>query len=250
MKNPMIGLFLAFLFTFLQAFFQLKFYSVVFVSLLILMIGNVFLAEKFRLFIWVLGAFFLGEMIYMYTDRFLLALPFSEKINLVMARFFLLIPIGLVTYVIYKFKKTIIPFKDRTKWGNIQKRFIFGLLIILSVFLPSLAIRDISITAWLIILLYSLINGTLLELLWRGILLNQLRNLVSEKMAILFVSIAYGLSYLSFGYSTLVIINYSILGVFLGVLTIQSKSLVPAIILQIVITLCSIITGQIPVLIV
>lgn len=263
-RNSWMGLYLATLLLIIQLFFQYKLFTFVFVIVLILMIIVAFLSEKNRVFVWTLVSFSSGLFIFIYVDRIILELSFSHTELLLLNRLLLALPILLMCYVIGKFKTKVFAFTFKMEWDNqIILPFIWWgfkkisvrafLIIFLTLHLLFLLhymwkSEPIFLNSLMEALLFSILNGVLVEVLWRGILLTRLVHIIGEKMAILFTSLSCALAYYLFGYSIHFCIVFFIIGLFNGATTCKTKSLIPAIIFNFLFTLILIFMNVIPIL--
>ncbi|MEW9052301.1 MAG: type II CAAX endopeptidase family protein [Neobacillus sp.] len=96
------------------------------------------------------------------------------------------------------------------------------------------------------ILIFSLINATLEEVIWRGLLLKLISNQLGEKWAVIITSIGFGLQHYSLGFSWLTCLFFTLGGLFYGGITVKSKSILPALMWHIVLNILMIISGFIP----
>jgi uncharacterized protein len=96
------------------------------------------------------------------------------------------------------------------------------------------------------ILLFSVINATLEELIWRGLLLKLISHQLGEKWAVIITSIGFGLQHYSLGFSWLTCLFFTLGGLFYGEITVKSKSILPALMWHIVLNILMILSGFIP----
>ncbi|MCS0674172.1 CPBP family intramembrane metalloprotease [Cytobacillus firmus] len=93
---------------------------------------------------------------------------------------------------------------------------------------------------------FSIINGMMEELLWRGIILSRMSELSGEKTAVLFSGLAFGFSHIMLGYSFISCLLFAFGGVFYAAITVKSRSIFPAVIWHIAMNLFMILSGFIP----
>lgn len=250
------GLLLGGLFTIMSFLFTRAFYSLFFIILLGLLILVTFLKENNRLFVWLIVAFFLGNLLIGYADHFIGAYPLSPFALVLISQLLWTIPILLITYVTKKFNKpTGYSYISLIRNSPIQitshftisffQLFYFMLtLLVLSVILVLvMKAGEWTILKISLILLFSGLNSFLEELLWRGILCTQFIRMSSKRMGILLSSAAYGLYTTMFGYSIKISLFYFLLGVVFGFVTVKSKSLLPSFIIHSIITILLLLLG-------
>lgn len=220
-------------------------------------------SKQKRIFVWVILAYSLSYLFYLYGDRFIEELPLRVNTLIILNRFLLLLPIFFMSYVIKKFKAEINYYWKKTNWqAKISFPFVWTGFhtISMKVFLPIAICVNIlffiplilntklntGFSFFIFLILFSFINGILEEILWRGIFLTRMVDLAGEKAATLFSGIAFGLSHLALGYSWLACLGFAIAGFFYAGITIKSGSIMPAIILHFVLNILMILSGIIP----
>lgn len=244
----------------IQILFQFQVFNLTFIIVLALLLCVAFMSEQNRLFIWTIIGFVIGQFVFMYGDRLLIELHLSYPDIFILNRLLLLFPIGFISYVVFKFHKTVISFSLKPFWnltfiriGNWKlsiKNFFITIMIIHLIFIIPLFVSTFPINPVLFgkIIIFSIINGVLVEVLWRGILLTRMMNLVGEKFAVLCTSLSCSLAYLFFGFSYTLCLIFFIVGIILGAMTIRSKSLSPAIVWNTVFTILLVFADKIPLL--
>ncbi|MBB4824752.1 membrane protease YdiL (CAAX protease family) [Sporosarcina luteola] len=123
---------------------------------------------------------------------------------------------------------------------KIRLFFIISILGNLAVFVPLLFIfGDMERMKGLILfaLLFSVVNAFMEELLWRGTLFQVLWNEGSLFYAILFTSLAFGIHHIAIGIPLAAALSFSIGGVFFAIVTVCSRSIVPAMLWHFIINL-------------
>ncbi|WP_456276327.1 CPBP family intramembrane glutamic endopeptidase [Bacillus sp. AK128] len=100
-------------------------------------------------------------------------------------------------------------------------------------------------SALLGILLFSVINATLEEVIWRGLLLKLFSEQVGDKWAVIITSIGFGLQHYSLGFSWISCMFFALGGLFFGGLTVRSNSIFPTIIWHIVLNFLMVSSGLI-----
>lgn len=256
-KYSPIGIFLGVVFIFIQLLFQYNLFNMIFFLLLILMVTVVFLREVNRVFVWSMVSFSGGLFAFIYGDRLLLELPLSYGNTLIANRLLLLIPIFLMSYVIYKFRENVIPYWKKPNWDlpsgsnslSVKGYYIVVLVILLLVLL--IAVFNDWPAGFGVIssaLLFSIINGVLVEVLWRGILFTRMEKLLGYKLAIFFTSLSCSLMFFLLGFTIEISAFYFFISVLLGFLTYKTASLFPGTVLNILFTLVLVFLNVIPLL--
>lgn len=253
------GMVLVIGFLLIQLLFQLELFSLAFFILLAAIICVPFMKETNRMFVWSSFGFFIGLFAYIYGERLLLELSFSRGTLLILTRLLLFLPILFMAYVIYHFKRPIISFLNKPQWKehlfipliwirslqtSVKVLFIITNGLIVIIFLPFM-LTDFSIEWSLLwkVFLFSLANGALIEVLWRGILLTQMTKVVGEEPAVIVTSLSAALLYYMFGFSLLLCTGFAVISFLLGGMTIRSKSIIPAIVTHIIFTVAFISSG-------
>ncbi|MGI8385958.1 CPBP family intramembrane glutamic endopeptidase [Robertmurraya sp. P23] len=151
-------------------------------------------------------------------------------------------------------KKEFFFYHQMPRWSRVIelpfhsiKLYNLMIIVILSsgaAFLPF-ALQQESITKSFIIfcLLFSLINATLEEWIWRGILLSSLVKYATVSYALVVTSIGFGLLHLIIGIPLFLCLFFSVGGLFYGVLVLKTNSIFPSIIFHIVINIGMVLSG-------
>lgn len=248
----------------IQLLFQLKTYSLAFIILLGLLLIISFMGERNRLFVWMTISFTVGQLAFIYGDRLILELNLTYAGNLILNRTLLFIPIILVAFVVYKFNRGALPFIGKPRWseninlpfiwyGNWRlsvKHFFIGGTALYTIVLLLLGITAGSLT-WKIIaniISFSILNGITIEFLWRGLLLNQIRLLTGEKIAVFVTSISCTMFYYLLGFSLWSCLIFFVAGIFQGEITLRANNLFPAIVWNTCLTILFVFAGFIPLL--
>ncbi|MED3573158.1 type II CAAX endopeptidase family protein [Cytobacillus praedii] len=263
-KHKMIlPYFQLFLFVIIIVIVQFKLFTIAFTLLLASILYIAIFAKQKRVFLWSLAAYTIGHFCYLFGDRLIDNLPYHVNILMVLSRFLILFPIIFMLYVAKKFGETSILY---WKWSNWKAKISFpfiwhgfhsisikGFLLIaisinIAIFLPFIVHENPSFSFPLLLFLlsFSIINGILEEILWRGIVLTRMVHLAGEKAALLFSGLGFGLSHLILGYSIPVCFGFAIGGFFYAGITIRSGSIFPAVIWHIVFNCLMILSGLIP----
>lgn len=152
-------------------------------------------------------------------------------------------------------KKEFCFYHHRPRWSQvIQLPFhaikLSNLLVVVVVssggaFLPFILQNDLLISNSFIVfcILFSLINATLEEWIWRGILLSSLVKYVSVSYALVITSVGFGLMHLIIVIPFILCLYFSLGGLFYGVIVLKTNSLIPSIIFHIVINIGMVFSG-------
>lgn len=92
-------------------------------------------------------------------------------------------------------------------------------------------------------LLFSVINGFLEEVIWRGILLHRFRESSSDGYALFITSLGFGLNHFSIGIPFLPSVLFSIGGVFFAGVVLRSNSIYPAVLWHVLINVGMVLSG-------
>lgn len=123
---------------------------------------------------------------------------------------------------------------------------LFGLIGSTMIFIPVFH-QEMSYIKSLFLfgVLFALINATLEEVIWRGVMLSSLKRNVSTFYAVLLTSVGFGLLHLSIGIPLIMSILFSFGGLFYAIVVLKSKSLYPSIVFHMVINLGMVFNGWI-----
>lgn len=94
-------------------------------------------------------------------------------------------------------------------------------------------------------ILFAVINATLEEILWRGILLSNLKENISTFYALGITSIGFGLLHLSIGIPFIICLLFSFGGLFYAIVVLKTNSIYPSIVFHMVINLGMVFNGWI-----
>ncbi|WP_394549088.1 CPBP family intramembrane glutamic endopeptidase [Priestia aryabhattai] len=124
---------------------------------------------------------------------------------------------------------------------------LFGLIGSATIFVPLLFVEDISYTKSFVIygIVFSIINAILEEVLWRGIMLSQLKSNLSTFYAVFITSIGFGLLHISIGIPVVTSLLFSFGGLFYAFVVLKTKSIYPAVVFHFIINLGMVFNGWI-----
>ncbi|RSK29421.1 CPBP family intramembrane metalloprotease [Bacillus sp. HMF5848] len=221
--------------------------------LIFLYIGNVANRFLLSLFIAFLFSFFLFQL----TTNVLNTYDLSREAKILINRCLLLL-ILIVVYITHKLQKKQISFYlQKPEFNNIIEFpfhsiktsyfLLIGLIINVSIFVPFIVKENVIYlkSTFVFSLLFSLVNATLEELIWRGILLDSLKRYMSVLYAIIITSVGFGLLHLSIGISLLVSLLFSFGGLFYAFVVLKTNSIYPAIFFHFVINMGMVWSGWI-----
>ncbi|MBA4538509.1 CPBP family intramembrane metalloprotease [Bacillus aquiflavi] len=247
-------------FLLMYLFFQLQLYNGTFLIMFVLLLSIVFLKEKNRVFAWTIIAFFLGEMLLLYGNQLIDQLPISHSWSEVVKSLLILFPLLFIFYISKKFKVKFNIYNRRPKWEKafslrfsenrshvirVKQLFIALWIIFLIVFFLLIMRGNVELLNKEILfgmIVFSIVNGILEEILWRGVLLTKFVSIVGEHLGLLFISIAFGFSVLSVEHALAFVPVFFIIGLLFGKLTVSAKSIIVAINLHIVFNLLMFLT--------
>ncbi|WP_394583879.1 CPBP family intramembrane glutamic endopeptidase [Cytobacillus firmus] len=242
--------------------FQVKLFAFAFILSFGLIIFLLFLSKQERVFSWTIAGYLTGSLLFLYGDKLLDALPLPYYILLILNRLLLVIPILILVYISIKFNKTAIPFLQKPDWNSliffpflwsgfhsikIKHFLMIAIVINFAAFAYSIFSADSSFSRDFLIFLigFSIVNGLMEELLWRGIILSRMAELSGEKAAVLFSGLAFGFSHMMLGYSFILCLLFAVGGIFYAAITVKSQSIFPAFIWHMAMNVFMILSGLI-----
>lgn len=180
----------------------------------------------------------------------------TKEFNILLNRCLLIIILmGMILSQVLN-KRSITLFAKLPKWSSrITMPFhtiklSYFLLISLfgscTILIPTIINANVDIgSVILFAIIFSIINATLEEFIWRGILLSSLSEYVSPLYAMIITSLGFGLYHIAIGIPFVLSLLFSFGGIFYAVVVIKSKSIYPAILLHIVINIGMVLNGRI-----
>ncbi|MDP4551925.1 CPBP family intramembrane metalloprotease [Alkalihalobacillus macyae] len=183
-------------------------------------------------------------------------LSISQETKVLINRSFLLF---ILTSTIISLKisgQKIFLYSHLPNWNNqiimpfhqikVARFLLFGLIGSCMILLPALFKETSYIKSlFLFGILFALINATLEEVLWRGVMLSSLKRNVSTLYAVLITSVGFGLLHISIGIPVMLSILFSFGGLFYAIVVIKSKSIYPSIVFHMLINLGMVFNGWI-----
>lgn len=98
-------------------------------------------------------------------------------------------------------------------------------------------------SVWLLAIVFSIVNAALEEWIWRGLLLSRFSVLLGHRPALLVTSLGFGLQHYSLGFSWFICLAFAVGGLFYGLVTVQSRSLLPAVLWHFMINMLMVFAG-------
>ncbi|MCM3708704.1 MULTISPECIES: CPBP family intramembrane glutamic endopeptidase [Cytobacillus] len=242
--------------------FQLKLFAFAFILSFGLIIFLLLLSKQERVFSWTFAGYLTGSLLFLYGDKLLDALPLPYYILMILNRFLLVIPILILVYISIKFLKTPFPFLKKPDWNSIiffpfiwsgfhsikiKYFLVIAILINFAAFAYAIFSADNSFSRDFLKFLigFSIVNGIMEELLWRGIILSRMAELSGEKAAVLFSGVAFGFSHMMLGYSFVLCLLFAVGGIFYAAFTVKSQSIFPSFIWHMAMNVFMILSGLI-----
>lgn len=231
------GLFISVLFILLTYLFSRGNFSWFFMLVFGLLLLIAFFKEEIRIFVWIILAFFGGNLIIFYADNFLEVFDLQPSSRVMVNQLLFFIPILTISYVIKAFKR-------KTKL-NVSLDLSHLFMTIVLVTFVFLVIKDVKVTITLLI--FAILHAFLQEILWRGLLLDPIIKITNGKLGILILSVAFGLNSTMLGFSPNTFFIYTFLGLLLSTLTIRTRNLLPAIFTHLLALILFFLNGVLPI---
>ncbi|WP_242688910.1 CPBP family intramembrane glutamic endopeptidase [Bacillus sp. Cs-700] len=93
--------------------------------------------------------------------------------------------------------------------------------------------------------MFAVINATLEEVVWRGVMLSSLKRNASTLYAVVITSVGFGLIHLSLGIPMMLSLLFSFGGLFYAIVVMKSKSIYPSIVFHMMINVGMVYNGWI-----
>jgi uncharacterized protein len=202
-------------------------------------------------------AFLLSFLVFQLINILIDQYEITKEVRVLLNRGLLLVIfIGLCVVRLMN-KKDISFFNNKPNWNTrIDAPFhsvklswfmLIGVMISGVSFIPLILQQELSDIKSLLLfcLLFSIINATLEEIIWRGVMLSSLLESVSVTSAVIITSIGFGLLHLAIGIPFIVSLLFSLGGVIYAFVVLKTKSIYPSIILHFVINIGMVLSGLI-----
>lgn len=212
--------------------------------------------NKYRSSVSLFMFFLLGTLVYQLGSSYINEWNISIEMKIIINRSLLMfIMIGTVISLMLS-KQKIFFFALLPDWQRRIKMpfhtiklpyfLLIGLMVSSTILIPlySQEIRDIK-TILLFGMVFAIINATLEEVIWRGIMLSSLKRNVSTFYAVVITSIGFGLLHISIGIPVIISLLFSFGGLFYAIVVLKAKSIYPSIVFHIVINLGMVLNGWI-----
>lgn len=225
----------------------------VLISLLIIYIS----AVKYRSFTALFMSFLLGLLLFQYANNYINDWDISVEIKTLINRSLLIIIIAglVITQMFYKQK--IFLYSQLPKWNNritlpfhtikVSNFLLIGFTVSSTILIPLFVYQEISDVQSMLLfgILFAIINATLEEIIWRGILLSSIKRYISTFYALVITSLGFGLLHMSVGIPVVISLLFSFGGLFYAIVVLKTNSIYPAIVFHIVINLGMVFNGWI-----
>ncbi|RLL40638.1 CPBP family intramembrane metalloprotease [Oceanobacillus piezotolerans] len=224
--------------------------------------GFRFIDKSMRMFIVTTLVFGFGFFLYGYINTHWIADIKPDEIRIILNRLSLIVILVLLIVISLIYRLPIMHYWQKPKWDEpIHIPFIWAgfrqtkvssflykaMLINLIVFVPFIVNLSWSFfqEIWWFIIIFSILNAALEEYIWRGVLLSRFTESLGSRWAVVTTSIGFGLQHYSLGFSWISCLAFSVGGFFFGALTVQSRSIVPAVIWHILFNGLMVLSGVI-----
>ncbi|MBD1379811.1 CPBP family intramembrane glutamic endopeptidase [Metabacillus arenae] len=221
-----------------------------------------FFNKSMRFFILTTTAFGIGFFLYGYVNSHWITHLNPEGLLIILNRLsliFLILPLTAISLI---YKLPFMRYWQSPQWGELVRvPFILSgfhhtkvsvflsiaMMINLIAFMPFIVnngwayIQEI----WWFMLIFSIINSVLEEIIWRGMLLSRFSEHFGNRWAIMITSIGFGLQHYSLGFSWGGCLVFTLGGLFFGAITVKSKSIIPAVIWHMSINALMVLSGMI-----
>ncbi|RBP06195.1 CPBP family intramembrane glutamic endopeptidase [Rossellomorea aquimaris] len=201
--------------------------------------------------------FLLGFLLFQFATGWMNEWDISKEMKIVLNRAFLLLILMSIA-VSHMISKEKIRF--HTRFPVWKKRFsmpshtislplflLIGLAGSCTIFIPliwSPGISEVK-SLWLFALGFTILNATLEELIWRGVMLSSLKRNVSVLYAVTVTSLGFGLLQLSIGIPVLLSLLFSFGGLFYSIVVLKTDSIYPSIVFHMVMNMGMVLNGWI-----
>ncbi|WP_211201524.1 CPBP family intramembrane glutamic endopeptidase [Bacillus sp. NTK071] len=201
--------------------------------------------------------FLIGLLVFQVGSTFIYEWNTSEETKIIINRSLLmLILVGTVISLMLSKQKIFIYAKLPDRQRLIKMPFhtiklpyflLLGLMGSSTILIPLFIHQEINYLKSILLfgILFAIVNATLEEVIWRGIMLSSLKRNVSTFYAVLITSIGFGLLHISIGISLIISLLFSFGGLFYAIVVIKTKSIYPSIVFHIVINLGMVFNGWI-----
>ncbi|WRP07215.1 CPBP family intramembrane glutamic endopeptidase [Rossellomorea aquimaris] len=201
--------------------------------------------------------FLLGLLLFQFANGWIGEWDVSKETKILLNRsFLLLILMGLaVSHLVSKEK--IVLFTQFPNWKrrvsmpshtiSLPLFLLIGLAGSSTIFIPLIWSSGISElkAQFLFAIGFTILNATLEELIWRGVMLSSLKRNVSVLYAVTVTSLGFGLLHLSIGIPLLLSLLFSFGGLFYAIVVLKTESIYPSIAFHMVMNFGMVLNGWI-----
>lgn len=216
------------------------------------------LFNKYQFLSSIFITFLISFVIFQIANSLLASYDISNEMKKILNRSMLgVFVVGLCLIHLFNKTKNRSIFNNKPNWNAYIKLpfhkiktinfFLIAIAVSIAIFMPLVIKQELNDIRSLLLfcLLFSLINATLEEIIWRGIMLSTLKNDVSVIYAVIVTSIGFGLLHLAIGFSLGISLLFAFGGVFYAVVVLKTNSIYPSIILHIIINIGMVFSGLI-----
>lgn len=183
-------------------------------------------------------------------------LEVTKELKILLNRCLLIIIfMGMILSQVF-YKRRISLFAKLPKWSSkitlpfhtikLSYFLFISFFVSCTLLIPPIVNEKVDIgSVFLFAVLFSIINATLEEFIWRGILLSSLSEYVSPLYAMLVTSLGFGLYHIAIGIPFGLSLLFSFGGLFYSIVVLKSNSIFPAIVLHLVINIGIVLNGWI-----
>jgi uncharacterized protein len=213
--------------------------------------------EKYRFVTSLIMSFLVSFSLYQLTNLFIDHIEISKELKILINRGLLIIIFIGICLINLFYQKKIAFFNNKVKWNNtialpfhsikLSYFMLIGLLISAVIFIPFILEKNPSNLKSILLFafLFSIINATLEELIWRGIMLTSLKEVFSITSAIIITSIGFGLLHIVIGIPFMICLLFSFGGLFYGIVVVKTNSIYPAILFHFAANMGMVLSGMI-----
>ena len=213
--------------------------------------------NKYRSSVSLFMFFLLGTLMFQIGSNYINEWNISVEMKTIINRSFLIfIMVGTVISLMLS-KQKIFYFALLPDWHRritmpfhtikLPYFLLIGLMVSSTILIPLFRYQEMSYLKSILLfgILFAIINATLEEVIWRGIMLSSLKRNVSTFYAVVITSIGFGLLHLSIGIPVIISLLFSFGGLFYAIVVLKTNSIYPSIVFHIVINLGMVFNGWI-----
>lgn len=213
--------------------------------------------NKYRSSVSLFMFFLLGTLMFQIGSNYINEWNISVEMKTIINRSFLIfIMVGTVISLMLS-KQKIFYFALLPDWHRritmpfhtikLPYFLLIGLMVSSTILIPLFRHQEMSYLKSILLfgILFAIINATLEEVIWRGIMLSSLKRNVSTFYAVVITSIGFGLLHLSIGIPVIISLLFSFGGLFYAIVVLKTNSIYPSIVFHIVINLGMVFNGWI-----